>query len=74
MYFVLFCTFQLPFGDDDDVTLPTFSRDNEMTCQDLTQSFINLELGRVKIETTQQVMLHHSAFLKLVVTCQRDSR
>jgi hypothetical protein len=69
VYFISLCTFQLPFGDDDDVTLPTFSQDNQVTCQDLAQSFVNLELGRIKIETTQQVILYHCTFLKLVVTC-----
>lgn len=59
MYFILLCNFQLPFGDDDEVT---FNKDNEITCHDLAQSFVNLELGRVKIETTQQVMLHNLRF------------
>jgi hypothetical protein len=61
----LFGTFQLPFGEeDDDVTLspPQLSQDSEMPCLDLAQSFVNLELGRVKIETTQQVMLHICMF------------
>jgi hypothetical protein len=60
----------LPFGDDEEVTVSTsqFSQDNEITSQDLAQSFVNLELGRVKIETTQQVMLQCCLFLNLVVT------
>jgi hypothetical protein len=68
VYFISLYIFQLPFGDDDDGTLPTFSQDNEIASQDLAQSFVNLELGQVKIETTQQVMLYLCTFLKLVVT------
>jgi hypothetical protein len=37
-----------------------------MPCNDLAQSFVNLELGRVKIETTQQVMLHICMSVKLL--------
>ncbi|XP_021942547.1 conserved oligomeric Golgi complex subunit 3 isoform X2 [Zootermopsis nevadensis] len=48
---------KLPFGDDDEVT---FNKDNEITCHDLAQSFVNLELGRVKIETTQQFLSWYS--------------
>ncbi|GFG40674.1 hypothetical protein Cfor_06711 [Coptotermes formosanus] len=53
----------LPFGEeDDDVTLspPQLSQDSEMPCLDLAQSFVNLELGRVKIETTQQFLSWYS--------------
>lgn len=64
----LFGTFQLPFGEDDDELLspPQCSQDSAMPCNDLAQSFVNLELGRVKIETTQEVMLHIYIFVKLL--------
>jgi len=64
----LFGTFQLPFGEEDDdedvrQSPPHCSQESEMPCNDLAQSFVNLELGRVKIETTQQVTLHIYALL-----------
>lgn len=52
----------LPFGDEDEARPATsqFSQDSDMACKDLAQSFVNLELGRVKIETTQQFLSWYS--------------
>ena len=64
-----FGAFQLPFGEDDDVTLspPQFSQHSGITCHDLAPSFVNLELGQVKIDTSQQVTLHICTFVKLLI-------
>lgn len=73
MCFIQLGTFQLPFGDEAEARLATseFSQDSDLACKDLVQSFVNLELGRVKIETTQQVTLHLCMVVTLLVTCFR---
>ncbi|XP_069704565.1 conserved oligomeric Golgi complex subunit 3 [Periplaneta americana] len=51
----------LPLGDEDDlVSTSQFNKDSDKVCQDLAQSFLKLELGKVKIETTQQFLSWYS--------------